>query len=326
MSRRSSGWGAVAVTLIGGVATAAVMFASSRKASAAPAPSGRGGRFGASSPPARPVPAPAPAPAPPVYHPDHDHPSGTPVSDAKYTLAFWTPYIQERIAGFPAIAAKMGIGALPFTVEWMNIESAGNVCTIGRIDQTAADGSNPYPRELGIGQAYNPDDLKRVGVSAAALRAYCQPPSVMQQLAQQYAQAAAAKDTATMHQVMVKAQSRTRDLTADEQNQQIDATLLAKIAQSIPVADTVTKTYSLTWSSVDWWKLVKAYHAYPRLILDNPEAYGLGGMHAVVQKLGRAPASWAEFRQTLGMDHDPTWNSALNACEACGNATAPAVA
>ncbi len=48
-------------------------------------------------------------------------------------------------------------------------------------------------------------------------------------------------------------------------------------------------------------------------------------MPAVVKKLGRAPSSWAEFRTVLGMNANDQWNRALNACEACGNATAKAV-
>jgi hypothetical protein len=49
-------------------------------------------------------------------------------------------------------------------------------------------------------------------------------------------------------------------------------------------------------------------------------------MPAVVKKLGRAPSSWAEFRQVLGMESYPQWVRALNACEVCGNAVVPQVA
>ena len=71
------------------------------------------------------------------------------------------------------------------------------------------------------------------------------------------------------------------------------------------------------WPLVDYWKLVKAPHALPA-ILGN-------GLPAVVKKLGHAPSSWHEFRIALGMDGHDQWRRALDACEACGNAMAPAV-
>jgi len=234
--------------------------------------------------------------------------------DPDYSLTFWQPIVQHVLASdAPAVATRPG--ALPFSMKWLELESAGNPCAIGRIDQLSADGSNPYPREIGIGQAYNPDDLRAQGIDPAALRAYCQPPAVMADLAKQYAAAVAAKDTQTMHQVMVKAQSRTRMLTTTEVDQQVRATLTRKIIAGVGIADATVKRYALDWIPADVWKLAKCDHALPE-ILNR-------GMPAVVAQLKRAPHDWREFRIVLGMDHDPKWNNALNACEACGNATLP---
>ena len=241
--------------------------------------------------------------------------------DSEYTLSFWQPNVARILAAdSPTVARRPG--ALAFSMKWLEIESDGTPCAIGRLDQTAADGSNPYPREMGIGQGYNPDDFRAQGVDPAAFRAYCQPPSEMQQLLQEYSAAHARGDTATMHQVMVKAQTRTRELTSDEVDSQVRHTLTNKISAGVAKADEVVARYGLQgWGGVDQWKLAKCDHALPRILNDGD--YGLGGMHAVVDKLGRAPRDWAEFRSVLGMDGDLAWKSALDACEECGDATEP---
>ena len=61
---------------------------------------------------------------------------------------------------------------LPYALKWIEIESGGNPCAIGDPSQRGPDGQ---PRELGIAQLHNPDDLRRVGVTGAELRAYCVP-------------------------------------------------------------------------------------------------------------------------------------------------------
>ena len=122
-----------------------------------------------------------------------------------------------------------------------------------------------------MGQLDNPDDIKLLGLSArgispVALRAYCAP----------------------------NTQQRTRRLSSQEMEDQARYALLAKIDQSMHVANGVVLKYGLKWSMADYWKIVKSVHAWPPILNT--------GLPAVVKKLGRAPADWSEFRQVLGMD------------------------
>lgn len=234
------------------------------------------------------------------------------MADTSYTPATWAPLVQQMI-GEPAFARV----SVPFAMEWLTIESGGNPTDIGSPGQTGPDG---FPREIGLGQIYNPDDFARMGIAPAPFRAYALVSTAAETkaLAAQYLTAYAAKDSTAMHAIALKMAARSRALTADEMDAQVRYTLLNPIAHDMTIADGAVHTYGLAaWSIPDYWKLVKAPHALPA-ILGN-------GMPAVVKKLGRAPSSWAEFRTVLGMNANDQWNRALNACEACGNATAKAV-
>jgi hypothetical protein len=233
------------------------------------------------------------------------------MADASYTVATWQPVI-ARMLTEPAFTRIV----LPYAMKWAEIESGWNPCAIGSPGQTGPDG---FPREIGLGQLYNPDDFTREGVSPAAFRAYALVSTAdeTKALAAQYLAAYANKDSATMHAIALKMQTHARALTAQEMDAQVRYTLLLPIAHDMTIADAAVHTYGLSWSVPDYWKLVKAPHALPA-ILGN-------GMPAVVKKLGRAPSSWAEFRSVLGMNSNDQWNRALNACETCGNAVALAV-
>lgn len=232
-------------------------------------------------------------------------------------VAVWQPIVHRLIASeFPRTNEA-------FAMKWLELESGGIPGAVGDPGSVAQDGN---PVEIGIGQLYNPDDFARYGVNPAAFRAYT---PFAQPLAAQYRAAEKINDTATMAKVRNQMQSLTRALTPDEMDDQARYTLLKKIGDGIVNADVITKTYGLTWSPADYWKLVKAPHAYPPILKAMPD---------VVRKLGRSPSSWAEFRMALGMDgmttdangHPvpkfPLWVRALNICEACGNATLPNVA
>lgn len=248
------------------------------------------------------------------------------------SVAAWQPIVHRLIASeFPRVNEA-------FAMEWINVESDGNPCAVGDPGSVAQDGN---PVEIGIGQLYNPDDFKRYGVDPSAFRAYA---PFARPLAQEYRDAekalAAAEQAnnaagassarATMAKVSRQMQTQTRALTPAELDDQARYTLLHKIADGITNADHVSQMYGLAWQSPDVWKLVKAPHAWPPILNE--------GMPAVVKKLGRAPASWSEFRTALGMDgmttdaHGspvpkfPLWVRGLNICEACGDATRPTVA
>ena len=264
---------------------------------------------------ARPSPTPTPSPTPPhswrdiLRRPDPLYPSGVPVSDADYSPAFWQPTVHRLIAGeFPRVNEA-------FAMKWLTIESGGNPCAVGNPGQLGQ--GSDQPAEIGLGQLYNPDDFVHLHAPpAASFRAYA---PAAAPLAAQYRQAIGTGDSATARHVALEIQSRTRPLTPDEVDAQVRWTLLAKIADDMTTADHAVARYSLShWSLPDYWKLVKAPHALPG-ILDQ-------GLPAVVQKLGRAPVSWAEFRSVLGMEGNAQWKRALDACEVCGNAVAQAVA
>ncbi len=183
-------------------------------------------------------------------------------SDPDYPLAIWLPIVSSLIStDYKRVDPRIAM-------KWMAMESDGAPCAFGRKSQLGPDGQ---PREIGLGQIYNPDDFKTLGLTAlgitpAMFRAYCAPNS----------------------------QRRTRTLSAKEMEDLVRYTLLAKIDQSMGVADRAVATYGLAWATADYWALVKSTHGWPQILSK--------GLPGVVKKLGRAPTSWAEFRQELGMD------------------------
>ena len=251
-------------------------------------------------------PLPVPPPAPPVVRPapppepggslygaggsiDPDHP---PIS----WLALVTALILKE---YPRIDPRIAM-------KWLAMESDGAPCAYGK----PGDIFDGQPREIGLGQIYNPDDFKSLGLTARGItpstfRAYCAP----------------------------NTQHRTRALTSQEMEDLVRYTLLALIDHSMDVADRAVVKHGLShWSRADYWKLVKASHAWPPILNT--------GLPTVVKKLGRAPRDWAEFRQILGMDEmvkdesprsktygqmipkHPTWHQGLNNAEKLASAVA----
>lgn len=148
----------------------------------------------------------------------------------------------------------------PFSINWLDEESGGNPCTIGKAGQHGPDGA---PRELGIAQLYNPDDLKLLSITSSELRAYC----------------AADPDSQVV----------TRDLTEAEVTTQVRG-LIGKIQQARASAMAWLHKVGATWPEIDTWKMTKLVHGLPGLV---------HGVVAVTAKLGRPPTDWSEFRAAI---------------------------
>jgi hypothetical protein len=192
--------------------------------------------------------------------------------DPGYPPAIWYPIVDALIrTEYKRIDPRIAM-------KWLGMESDGAPCAFGEPGVTAPE--NGQPREIGLGQIYNPDDFKLLGLTARGItpsmfRAYCAPGSMR----------------------------RTRALTPKEMEELVRSTLLAKIDHCMGIADHATFAHGLKWPVVDYWKLVKASHAWPPILNT--------GLPNVVKKLGRAPTSWSEFRQALGMDDERVRQKAL---------------
>ena len=198
--------------------------------------------------------------------------------DPEYPPEIWRPLVERLIsADYPRIA-------VPVAMQWLTMESDGAPCAFGRASELGPDG---FPREIGLGQLYNPDDFKLLklterGITPTTLRSYCVPGT----------------------------QRRSRALTDEEMEQQVRHAVLDLIQRCMGEADRTVARFGLQWSPRDYWTLVKSFHAMP-VISDN-------GMPAVAKKIGRAPRSWSEFREALGMNANPTWAFALDNAEKLG--------
>lgn len=161
-----------------------------------------------------------------------------------------------------ALAVPEGI-PYKYGMAWVNAESEGNPCVIGERDSFGPDGN---PREFGIAQVYNPDYYKFLGrgngiKNGNSRRAYCRYP-----------------------------QTVTRMLTPEEMTEQVqDLVDVIKYCR-----DNADHMMALTNTSFpeprDYWRFVKLYHALPSIVHALPQ---------VVAKLGRAPTTWTEFRNTF---------------------------
>jgi hypothetical protein len=171
---------------------------------------------------------------------------------------------------------------LPYALKWIDLESGGNPCAVGH---PAAHGPDGNPREIGIAQLYNPDDLARAGVMGAQLRAYCVP----------------GDDHAISYKgrtVRGFSSALLRSLTAAEMQQQADATIdLIARCMVMATRDLVAVHAGAAWSpsTRNYWALVKLQHGLPGL--------SHTGLRAVARRLQRAPRSWQEFTATVSNVH-----------------------
>lgn len=161
---------------------------------------------------------------------------------------------------------------IEFALGWIRVESGGNPCAIGSIGANGPDGQ---PREQGITQLYNPDDFTQLGIPKGSFRAYCVPGT----------------------------QVCSRWLTKQEMGAQAEAHV-KKIqssiayAQRILVANKADTMAGWRTGGRDFWRLVKLVHGLPGLVK---------GFTTVAKELGRAPASWDEFKNSIlvGVKLDP---------------------
>lgn len=209
--------------------------------------------------------------APPVpLAPTPPGPTPTPAS----------PTMDQWAAAMAAGCLAHGI-PLPYAIRWLLIESGGKPCACGRPDMKGPDG---YPREMGIAQLYNPDDLSVVtpALTGAELRAYCVP--------------------GDWHPIMYKkkvikgfSQDLLRPLTPAEIQRQADGAvgLIARSDRITAAQLGAVNASGPAWSRTQrgYWALVKMQHGYPVLASH--------GLPAVARILGRAPRDWREFVATL---------------------------
>lgn len=149
---------------------------------------------------------------------------------------------------------------IQFALAWTEKESGGNPCAVGRLTALGPDGTY---QEMGIGQFYNPDDLKRFGVTGKSLRVYCVPGT----------------------------QRCSRQLTPTEMAQQ--AHLLYQLIQYCrDTADTAMRKNGVRgWSERDTYKLTKLVHGLPGLVKS--------GLALVTIALKRPPRDWSEFKSAI---------------------------
>ena len=146
---------------------------------------------------------------------------------------------------------------LSFILNWITVESAGNPCAFGSATAKGPDGN---PLEMGLGQLYNPDDFRALGITPSTWRTYC----------------------------LAGTQTVTRDLTADECKSQVNG-----LPGLINRCRTTARKYCVGWAetSGDFLACVKLCHGLPGLV-----TFGLA---AVAKKLGRNPVSFNEFSTTV---------------------------
>jgi len=207
---------------------------------------------------------------------DNRHPKGGPVYGPQLppppSVDQWAPALREP-------CAARGIPEL-YALRWIAMESGGNPCAIGNPAEAGPDGQ---PREVGLAQSYNPDDLAAAGISAGEVRAYC---------------VRGRNNTVTYkgHVVQGFSDRMTRELTEAELAQQAQLAA-ATIARAMDGAARKMRAAGASWPERDWWALVKLQHNLPGLA---------SGVAVVARALGRAPASWREFRDhALSVVYDP---------------------
>ena len=164
----------------------------------------------------------------------------------EYDVEFW----QEHLRG---PCEEMGV-PLVYALRWVQLESGGNPCAIGSPTQKGPDG---HPRELGIAQFYNPDDLQFLHLTGHGLRLYC------------------GKDNRPV-----------RALTEAEVKEQAEATV-ELIDRCMIRAQGDLARVGATWKTYDVLCLTKLQHGLPGI--------SRSGLPAVTKLLGRPPADWDEF-------------------------------
>lgn len=199
-------------------------------------------------------------------------------ADADPGGAVAPPGLDEWASTLAPLCLAAGI-QLPYALQWVSMESGGNPCQIGYPPSKGPDGA---PLEMGIGQFYNPDDLKALRLTSSELRAYCVPGDQHEV-------------TFNGRRVRGFSSRMSRPMTPEE-----------RIVQARGQVGLITKSMAdatrlLTrigagpdWSPTrqDFWRLVKLAHGMPSLLSE--------GWPRINAKLGRPPVDWAEYKRMLG--------------------------
>lgn len=209
------------------------------------------------------------------------------------SASLWSARVTQAIQADP-YAGQL----LPFHLAWMQLESGGNPAAIGANGKHGPDG---FPLEIGLYQAYNPDDFDQSKIGTPAqFRAYC-------------------KNSL----YRPEAEKLTRDLTDEEKGQQIRMGVYL-VNKGRRVAGLYLAKVGAHWDAKagpDFWMMAKLNHALPGLVK---------ALVPVAKKLGHPPASWSEFRQTLGTltqveladnrtwGYRSDWDRLLNIAESVG--------
>lgn len=190
---------------------------------------------------------------------------GQQVIDTKgYNTESWRSYLEPM--------CKLHNIPYPFARASIDEESGGNPCAIGEPGALGPDGN---PRELGLIQLYNPDDLQLLKVSGTKMRAFCVPGKIQ-----------------VMHRgrmVWTHRQDVARLLTPDEMTEQASL-VVGKILQARSEAMRYATAAGLAWPEIELWRLVKLVHGLPGLV---------HGVLAATKQLGSAPSSWQAYRDLV---------------------------
>jgi len=182
-------------------------------------------------------------------------------------IARWRPQLQgAAVVLAPMMHAEID-QLVQFGLAWIGIESGGNPCAVG--NRTKVIPPANAPQEIGLWQIYNPDDFKELGVDPLELVAYCVRPKPG----------------------TVNPQKLSKVMTPEQVAKHV-VVGLRMIGKKRTYAGRYLMASGVRWPtrSPDYWRMVKAVHALPVLVSS--------GIAAVTKKLGRAPASWAEYRST----------------------------
>lgn len=235
-----------------------------------------------------PRPPPTSPPTPPLHSTSFGPVTGPPGSPSLPTwLSPLAPYIPSGDARPPGMGTWQSamtprcleFGIQPgYAAQWVRMESGGNPCAVGYPPAHGPDGN---PKEIGIAQFYNPDDLDALGLTGSELRAYCVPgdqhPTVYKN-----------------KRVIGFSQDMTRAMTPAEIARQADATVaLIRRSMASATRDLTAAHAGAAWSPRhrDYWAVVKLQHGLPQI--------SRLGFAAAARMLGRPPAGWAEFRRAV---------------------------